>query len=174
MAVEIKLATAHEVASVVASAAGLFATDAATHDPLGTDLGWAGVHGRAYYASLVADPGTLVLLAVNDDGEVAGHLVGRLREPSSVHPIRVAELESVHVFSQYRSGGLGTRLVATFLEWAGTHGADRATVTAFAANAGARRFYERHGFTSRTVTLDRDLADLPRRADSAAAPRLGS
>jgi hypothetical protein len=44
--------------------------------------------------------------------------------------------------------------------WAAEKGAQRATVTAYAANDGARRFYARHGFAVRSVTLDLD--DLPR------------
>ena len=40
-------------------------------------------------------------------------------------------------------------------------GAQRATVTAYAANDGARRFYARHGFAIRSVTLDLDLPGQP-------------
>ena len=40
-------------------------------------------------------------------------------------------------------------------------GAQRATVTAYAANDGARRFYARHGFAVRSITLD---LYLPRKA----------
>jgi len=44
-------------------------------------------------------------------------------------------------------------LVDAFLDWARERGAAYAVVTAFAANAGAQRFYERRGFGSHTVTL---------------------
>jgi len=35
-------------------------------------------------------------------------------------------------------------------------GAQRASVTAYAANEGAQRFYARHGFALKSVILDRD------------------
>jgi GNAT superfamily N-acetyltransferase len=97
-----------------------------------------------------------VLLA-REDGELAGHLVGRLSGPGSVHPIRVADLESIHVYPRYRGRGIGTRLVDAFFAWALARGADRASVIAYAANADALRFYARHGFTARSVILDRDV-----------------
>jgi GNAT superfamily N-acetyltransferase len=91
---------------------------------------------------------------------VVGHLIGRLGGPGSVHPIRVADLESIHVYPAHRGHGVGEQLMATFLTWAAGKGAQRTTVTAYAANGGAQRFYVRHGFTVRAVTLDLD--DLPR------------
>ena len=47
-----------------------------------------------------------------------------------------------------------------FLAWAADNGAQRATVTAYAANEGAQRFYARHGFALKSVILDLD--NLPR------------
>jgi GNAT superfamily N-acetyltransferase len=100
-------------------------------------------------------------LLARDDNEVAGHLVGRISGPGSVHPIRVADLESVHVYPAHRNRGVGERLATAFLAWATEKGAQRATVTAYAANDGARRFYARHGFAVRSVTLDLDLPRKP-------------
>lgn len=100
------------------------------------------------------------MLLVREGGEVVGHLVGRLSGPGSVHPIRVADLESIHVYPAHRDRGAGAQLMTAFLGWAAENGAQRATVTAYAANDGAHRFYARHGFTMRSVTFGLD--DLPR------------
>ena len=94
--------------------------------------------------------------------EVVGHLVGRLCWPGSVHPVRVAILESIHVYPCHRNCGVGDQLMTAFLAWAAKKGAQRATVTAYAANNGAQRFYARHGFAVRSVTLDLDA--LPQAA----------
>jgi ribosomal protein S18 acetylase RimI-like enzyme len=69
--------------------------------------------------------------------------------------VRGAELESIHVYPQFRGSGIGSRLVEAFLAWAAEHGAVRASVTAYAANESAIRFYERHGFTVRSLVADR-------------------
>jgi GNAT superfamily N-acetyltransferase len=45
-----------------------------------------------------------------------------------------------------------------FLAWATIKAAHRVSVTAYAGNEGALRFYARYGFAPRSVILDRDIA----------------
>jgi ribosomal protein S18 acetylase RimI-like enzyme len=158
--IRVSTATTDDLAEIVASVDALFATDAGANDAAATNLRWASENGIAYYTSLLADSNNLVLLA-RDGNKVAGHLVGRISGPGSVHPIQVADLESVHVYPAHRNRGVGEQLVTAFLAWAAEKGAQRATVTAYAANDGARRFYARHGFAVRSVTLDLDLPRTP-------------
>jgi GNAT superfamily N-acetyltransferase len=148
-------ATPGDIPDILASADALVATDAGRHDAAATNLGWAAQTGVAYCTSLLASDDNLVLLS-RDGDEVAGHLVGRLRGPGSVHAIRVAELESIHVYPGHRGRGAGEQLMTAFLAWAAEKGAQRATVTAYAANHGAQRFYARHGFALKSVILDLD------------------
>ena len=68
-----------------------------------------------------------------------------------------AVLESIRVDPGARGTGVGTRLVEHFLAWARAKGAKRASVTAYAANDGAQRFYRRHGFAPMSVMLRREL-----------------
>jgi ribosomal protein S18 acetylase RimI-like enzyme len=156
--IRIGTATADDIPDVLASVDALIATDAGVHDAAGTNLGWASETGMAYCASLLASGDNLVLLA-RDGDEVVGHLIARLGGPGSVHAIRVADLESIHVYPAHRGRGVGEQLMTAFLAWAARKGAQRATVTAYAANDGAQRFYARRGFTVRSITLDLD--DLP-------------
>ncbi len=53
--------------------------------------------------------------------------------------------------------GVGERLVGEFLAWARERGAERASVTAYADNGCAIRFYERYGFRPRSVSLERRI-----------------
>ena len=156
MAIRIDTATARDLADIVASAAALVAADAARFDPAATNVDWAAMDGSAYASALLAGENNLVLLA-RDVDEVVGHLVGRLHRGNSLHPTRVAELESIHVYPAHRGRGVGSLLVARFHEWATARGAGRSWVTAYAANEGALRFYGRHGFAPRSVILDREL-----------------
>jgi GNAT superfamily N-acetyltransferase len=116
--------------------------------PLGAARG-----GADYFADLLTDPMAIPLLA--RDGERAlGHLVGRVLEPDTLRPgTRVAVLQSMRVVPEARGRGVGSRLVAAFFDWAKERGAVRASVTAYAANEGAQRFYARHGFVPASVTL---------------------
>ena len=161
MTIRVRTATADDIPDILASADALVATDAGVHDTAATNLGWAAETGVAYCTSLLASSENLVLLA-SDGDEVVGHLVGRLSGPGSVHPIRVADLESIHVYPAHRGRGVGEQLIRAFLMWAAENRAQRATVTAYAANDGAQRFYARHGFATKSVTLALD--DLPGKA----------
>jgi GNAT superfamily N-acetyltransferase len=160
MTIRINTATSDDVPEIVASVDALIATDAGAHNAAATNLRWASESGIAYYTSLLANDDNLVLLA-RDGNEAAGHLVGRLEGPGSMHPIRVADLESIHVYSAHRNRGVGEQLMTAFLAWASEKGVQRATVTAYAANNRARRFYARHGFAVRSVTFDLDLPGEP-------------
>lgn len=166
MPIRINAATTDDLPEIVGSVDALFATDARAHNAAATNLRWASESGMAYCRSLLADSDNLILLA-RDDDEAAGHLVGRLRGPDSLHLIRVADLESIHVYPAHRSRGAGEQLVTAFLAWAADKGAHLATVTAYAANEGARRFYARYGFAVRSVTFG---VDLPREPAATRSP----
>ena len=153
--IRVEVATRDHISQIIASADALVATDAGRYDPDATDLSWAARTGSAYATSLLASDDSLVLIARDGDA-VIGHLVAHMYGPGSVHPIRVAELESIHVYPEYRGRGIGGQLVSGFLTWAVDSGAQRASVTAYAANGGAQRFYARQGFALKSVILDRD------------------
>lgn len=125
------------------------------------DLGWPDREAEAGFADKLDDATALILVAdagadAGVDG-VVGHLSGRIGEPSSIRPIRIATLVSLYVGPAYRSSGVGADLVDRFLAWAKQRGADRAAVSAYATNDGAIRFYERHGFAPHTVVLEQPL-----------------
>ncbi len=155
MTIRINTATRDDIPEILASADALVTTDAGRHDAAATNRRWASETGIAYCTSLLASADNLVLLA-RDGDVVVGHLTGRLSGPGIVYAIRVADLESIHVYPAHRRRGAGEQLMTAFLAWAAEHGAQRATVTAYAANDGAQRFYARHGFALKSVTLDLD------------------
>jgi GNAT superfamily N-acetyltransferase len=155
MGVKIRIAGRNDLDEVVALSIALFAEDAGQRDPY-TDLDWPRREGREYFGGLLSGPTTRCWLA-EVDGRVAGSLVGRINRESTVRPVRVAELESMYVRPEYRCGGVGSALVAEFLEWARGRGAQRAAVTAYAANERAQAFYARNGFKPKSVHLELGL-----------------
>ncbi|MFG2364251.1 GNAT family N-acetyltransferase [Streptomyces mirabilis] len=145
-----------DIEGLVACGSALFAEDAGTRDP-GVDINWPREHGPQRFASGLADPNRLLLVADRGDGEVVGHLTGTLLEPSAMRPVKVATLVSMYVRPAYRRDRIGGRMVAEFRSWAKESGAASAQVTAYASNAEAIRFYERNGFASQSVTLEATL-----------------
>ncbi|WP_163512959.1 GNAT family N-acetyltransferase [Fodinicola acaciae] len=148
----VRLATDADIDGLVASSTRLFAEDGGTRDPL-TDTTWPANHGAKAFANSIASDDNLVVVAVHDDN-IVGHLTGVLDEGSQSRPGKIATLRSMYVRPEHRGGGVGARLVAEFRKWAGDVGADRMTVTAYATNEGAQRFYQRQGFTPMFVSLE--------------------
>ncbi|GLZ52313.1 GNAT family N-acetyltransferase [Actinomycetospora sp. NBRC 106378] len=147
-------ATASDLGPLLQLVAALFAEDAGTRDPA-TDIDWPRTHGRSYYADLLDDEQALVLLAEHDTA-VLGFLVGRLHEPNPLRPgVSPAELESMFVDPSSRSSGMGRDLAEHFEKWAVRRGATCTTVTAYAANTSARRFYRALGYADHKVVLER-------------------
>jgi GNAT superfamily N-acetyltransferase len=143
-------ATHDDIGSLVASVTGLFREDAGRHDSV-MDLGWPEREGAGYYSALMKDKDCLVALA-RDGGHVIGHLIGKLSGPDSLRTGRVAVLESMRVAPDSRGTGVGGLLVRHFFAWARDCGAQQTSVTAYAANDAALRFYARHGFLPTNIT----------------------
>jgi GNAT superfamily N-acetyltransferase len=150
--VAVRQAEPADIDALVDLCTGLFAEDGARHDPA-VDADWPARGGREYLGEAIRGGGTLVLVA-EVDHPAAGYLVGRMREPVDTRPVRVAVLESMYVLPARRRAGVGAALVGEFRVWAAQQRADRLSVTAYAANADAIRFYEREGFAVRSVSLD--------------------
>jgi ribosomal protein S18 acetylase RimI-like enzyme len=66
-------------------------------------------------------------------------------------------LESIYVAEDVRGQGVGGLLTEQFLTWAREQQAAFVSVSAYAANEAAQRFYQRHGFVPQSVTLQADL-----------------
>lgn len=149
--ISVRPALAADIDAFVVSVDGLFHEDGGRHDPF-LDTRWPAKEGSTYYASLVDDPNCLLAVACDGD-RVVGHLVGKLVGPDAIKLARFAVLESIRVNPDARGQGVGSLLVAEFLAWARRHEAAQASVTAYAANDGARRFYARHGFAPASVVM---------------------
>jgi GNAT superfamily N-acetyltransferase len=150
--VAVNVVTPDDMEPLLESVGWLFREDAGRHDAGTRDAGWPARYGLAYYSGLVDDPSCLLALARDADGKVIGHLVGKLSGPGEMLLSRVAVLESMRVAPDARGAGVGSELVRHFFAWAREAGAVQASVTAYAANDGALRFYERHGFVPHSIT----------------------
>jgi ribosomal protein S18 acetylase RimI-like enzyme len=149
---EIRRATRSDIPAVSELNKKLFRDDAGRRDPF-MDLDAADAVSIDYFEKFHEDDSTVMFLA-ESGGEIAGYLAARHAKASLLIPVDTAELESIYVHEKFRGVGIGTSLVDSFLEWARVSGAGRAKVTAYFTNESARRFYERHGFASKSVTLD--------------------
>jgi GNAT superfamily N-acetyltransferase len=149
---EIRTGGDADVAVVAELNQALYRADAARRDPF-TDVEASGEDAFRYFTKFLGDESTATFLAV-EHGSVAGYLAGRFSAKGPRRTVATAELESMYVREEFRNRKAGTALVDSFFRWAAEMGAGRAAVSAFFANDSARRFYERSGFTPKSVTLD--------------------
>jgi len=110
------------------------------------------VDGRedvAAYASALAEirttPGCDLLVA-ETDGLVVGVCQLIVFRHLQHRGGRCAEIESVHVHPEFRSRGIGSRLVAAAVRSARAAGCYRVQLTSNGRRADAHRFYVREGF----------------------------
>lgn len=150
-AVTIRQATEADIAGLVMSHSGLAAEDGAVRDPI-RNANWARDHGAEHTAADLANRDRLVL-AAETKGEIVGHLLGGYFPPSDMWVGARAYLISMFVRPEWRGHTVGSRLVGHFTRWATDRGAAELRVTAYAANEGAIRFYQRHGFTPLEMTF---------------------
>ena len=151
----VKTAELSDLEAIVELNHGLFQEDAGTYDP-SMNLNWAREKGTEYFSRHIAADASFVVVAELDD-TIVGYLVGHVAGASSLRPMRMAILESMFVMRDHRCQGAGETLVEAFLTWCGQQQAQHVSVTAFARNQRAIRFYERMGFAPKNLSLERPV-----------------
>jgi GNAT superfamily N-acetyltransferase len=112
---------------------------------------------RADYVKWLDEPDAFCLVAWRGDVAV-GYALVTLGGGSPSWPIdRVGELQSLSVLATERGTGVGARLLHAAEDQLGTLGVEHVFITAVAANTGARSFYEREGYETAFVTLERRM-----------------
>lgn len=108
--------------------------------------------GEAYFKEICSDSKQCCLIA-EVDGQPAGYVTGSEKE-FDYRKSRYVELNNMGVSPEFRSHGLGARLVEEFKRWAKEHGYERIYVTAYFKNEKAVKFYERCGFEKADTSLE--------------------
>ncbi len=150
--VSIRRAKEKDISEIVELSYALFQEDAGQRDPF-MNLNWPREGGDEHFSRLVSGDHSVCFLA-EMDGEIVGYLVGYAMDATSLRPVKLAELESMFVRKEFRSQGVGGALANEFTKWSKQEGAQRISVTAYAANVGAVEFYKRLGFEPRNLSLE--------------------
>jgi GNAT superfamily N-acetyltransferase len=149
--VVVRVACAGDIEGLVASSDGLAREDGAARDRL-RNPDWARQHAAQEYGKHIVNPDMLVLVAECDE-TIVGHLLGGFYGVSPMWTEPRAFLISMYVMPPWRGQNAGSHMVGQFTSWAKAKGAAELRVTAYSANEGAIRFYQRHGFSALDSTL---------------------
>jgi GNAT superfamily N-acetyltransferase len=120
------------------------------------DMNWAkGEYGLKYFTELINDESNLCLIA-EDDGKAIGYLAASPKK-FTYRTLSYTELENMGVTPEYQSKGIGAQLLELYLQWSREGGYEKAYVNTFAKNAGALKFYRKHGFADIDISLEMKL-----------------
>jgi ribosomal protein S18 acetylase RimI-like enzyme len=111
---------------------------------------------EAFAAEYLASPGSGILIA-----ELAGSPAGMLSysiRPGLFHAAPSCLIELLWVRPDARGRGAGGALLKTLLERAAALGCAEVSVSTMPGNAGAIRFYRRHGLAEEAVYLERHFS----------------
>ncbi len=117
------------------------------------DHNWPYVDGKEYFSKRITDDNSICLVA-EIDNEIVGYLAGAIMEVESWRPVKRTELENMFVKEEFRSSGIGAKLVNEFFNWSKTKGVQRSLVVAYATNEKAIKFYQKMGFDPESVSLE--------------------
>jgi GNAT superfamily N-acetyltransferase len=103
---------------------------------------------RSKYELWLSDPETFFVVA-ELEGDPAGYAFVTVGPgyASWATGARLAELETLSVLPERRSGGIGAALVAAVWDRLAQLGVEDMAITTTVTNVDARRFYEREGFS---------------------------
>lgn len=103
---------------------------------------------RGKYERWLGDPSTFFILA-EVEGAPAGYAFVTVGPPYASWDAgeRLAELETLSVLPRHRASGLGAALIEAAWERLAELGVEDMQIVTTATNVGAKRFYERHGFS---------------------------
>jgi len=111
---------------------------------------------RADYVKWLAEPDAFCLVAWREHVAVGYVLVTvNSGSPTWASVTRFGYVESVSVLPEARGAGIGAALLRAAEDHLATLGVEHVELTVVAANADARRFYEREGYSEAFVTMQR-------------------
>ena len=115
------------------------------------------------FADLLATPDMEVLVAV-DGSEIVGYVTARLvQRPDTPYTYgqRVLYIDQICVDRAARRGGHGRRLLDAALDFADRLGIARVELDTWAANTGARAFFESVGFQAHDIRMSLERPARP-------------
>ena len=118
----------------------------------------------AKYERWLGDPDTFFIVAAVD-GEPAGYAFVTVGMPYASWDVgeRLATLESLSILPAHRGAGIGAALLDAVWDRLAKLGVDDMQIVTTSTNAGAKRFYEHHGFSRRLDVYYGKSMEIPRR-----------
>lgn len=132
-----------------------------TFDRLSRSSGYGEKYTNELLSRIKSDKG-VIFLALSDD-QVAGVIVGVMYKILSTEMIghkkkyKRARVLELFVKSEFRSGGVGSRLMSEMEKYFKEKKCDQINIEVFAPNTKAHEFYRKLGYQNESIDLVKDL-----------------
>jgi ribosomal protein S18 acetylase RimI-like enzyme len=111
--------------------------------------------GISHYKKAVSSSDHCTFIAFDGDLPV-GHVVGGPKI-ISFRDVKMAEIVEIGVSPEYRSSGVGSKLVDALKEWAKESGYQVLIVNSYATNNKAIAFYKKQGLAPNDINLEMEI-----------------
>jgi ribosomal protein S18 acetylase RimI-like enzyme len=98
-----------------------------------------------------------ICFVAESDNRLVGYASCKIITDDTSRTVKRAELDNLVVSEQYRSHGIGHKLVAAFKQWAKTKEATKLKVIVNAHNSGAIDFYKSTEFKDFQLIMEADI-----------------
>lgn len=111
--------------------------------------------GNKYFTEVLDNPEAICLIA--KDGEKPVGYIAALPKDFGYRLSKYIEIENMGVTPNYRSQGIGSKLINKTLEIAKERGFQKVYVNAYSDNLKGIKFYEKSGFKKIDVSLEKEI-----------------
>lgn len=111
--------------------------------------------GKEYFKNKIKDGCVLIAIV---GGKVVGYLVGGISDVEDYRKItKIAEAENMFILKDYRSFGIGKKLLQEFTKWCKSKKVERVKAVVSAQNKRAIEFYHREEFEDYDFVLEKKI-----------------
>jgi len=120
-------------------------------------LDWVSLYGKKIVGESVADDKNFITVA-ESGGKIIAFLRGSLYFDEMMWKVgKGAEIYEIFIEEKFRNQRIGALLMEVFLDWCKTKKIDYVSINVAARNAEAIKFYEKFGFKSNQIVLEKKL-----------------
>lgn len=112
--------------------------------------------GKKYFQELVNDNKSICFVAENESGKLVGYIAASPK-PFSYRKSKYLEVDNMGVIPEYRSQGVGAKLMEECKDWAKENGYHRMFVVSYFKNNKAVNFYKKCGFEEIDISLEMNI-----------------
>jgi len=114
---------------------------------------------KEFYLEFLTNP-TKCIYVAEEENKIIGFIVGELFDKTEYWYRKIncfAELDELYVDEEYRSKGVGAKLMTQFKNWCKEQGVDRISLEVSAANVPSILFYQKHLFKEQYLVMETAL-----------------